>query len=501
MDVPTLLVNARWGLSLNYTVPIHFHYIMKFLSSKNAKRYFAPLFAMGIFFGNLTCMADDVNAPASEIPNTDEQGFLSELASRYLADRRVDDKAHSNKIVFLDGTPHSPALLSQQEDSVRRKMLEYYYDQFRNSLDPDMPYFLFMSKGAEMTLGLGGGVRMRAFYDWNGAMPTNAFMPSTIPIPADPTSPRHFGATPSGTYINYVMIGHNKLIGDYGLYVEADFTGYEGLDFRLKKSYAMIRDFTFGYATSTFADPTAQPAIVDAAGPNNKFSASSLLVRWMPRFGKDHKWIAAVSVETPKTAVDRTNPMVKPVSNWLPDFAGFMEYEWEKGQHVRASAILRSLSYYDVLSSKRHNLAGWGVQLTQVSRPARALTLYTTLNAGQGYTSLGGDLVTGAYDLVPDPANEMKLYAPSAIGWCMGVQYNFKPNIFSTIAASQTHYIPKKGTQGAEYKSGTFVAANVFWSILPRLTVAAEYDWGMRRNISGAHKAASRMNLTAMWTF
>lgn len=350
-----------------------------------------------------------------------------------------------------------------------------------------------------MMLGVGGGVRMRAFYDWNGAMPSNAFSPYTIPIPADPANSRRFNTTPSGTYFNVRLIGHNSVVGSYGLYIEADFTGYNGRDFKLKKSYAQIRDFTVGYASSTFSDPAAQPAIVDAAGPNNKFSNTNVLVRYMPCFKQ--KWYIAASIETPSTAIDASGGKVQPASNWLPDAAAFVQYQWAPGQHVRLSGIVRSLSYMTLADNKRHNLAGWGVQASTVAKPEAHLTLYATVNYGHGFAGLGGDLQHGQYDLISSPDDPSNLYAPASMGWCAGVQYNFRPNFFATLAASQTHYMPQHSVAPAEYKSGTFACANVFWSILPRLTVAAEYDWGMRGNFSGEHKAASRINVSAMFTF
>lgn len=421
------------------------------------------------------------------------------IPNMHHVDAQIAAKVNSSKIMYIDGKPESDAERANEIDSVRRLVSKYYYDQFRNSQDPDMPYFLFMSKGASLTLGIGGGVRMRAFYDWNGVVPTTSFAPYTIPIPADPAARQRFNATPSGTYLNFQMIGHNTLIGDYGLYIEADFTGYQGRDFHLKKSYAVVRDFTLGYATSTFSDPAALPAVVDAAGPNNKFSSTNVLVRYMPCFKK--KWYVAVSVETPATAIDVTDKDVRAASNWAPDAAAFVQYEWTKGQHVRLSGIVRSLSYYSNLRDKRENETGWALQLSTVARPEKHLTTYATVNYGRGYAGLGGDMIYGSYDLVANPHDPSVLYAPKMLGWCAGLQYNFRPNIFATVAASQTHYMPKDGTRADEYKTGTFACANIFWCILPRVTVAAEYDWGMRRNISGVHKAASRLNLTAMFTF
>lgn len=416
-------------------------------------------------------------------------------------DKLLNAKVNATRIGYIDGSPGNERDKMSDIDSIRRLVADYYYDQFRNSQDPDMPFFMFMSKGAGLTLGVGGGVRMRAYYDWNGAMPTSAFSPYTIQIPEDKANSRHFGTTPSGTYINFRLIGHNTAIGSYGLYVEADFTGWSGRDLKLKKAYALVGCFTLGYAASTFSDPAAQPAIVDAAGPSNKFSNTCVLVRYMSRFGKGRKWSAAVSAETPSTAVDLTGPGVGKASDWLPDAAAFLQYEWMRGQHLRLSGIVRNLTYMETATDRRRNLAGWALQISSVAHPESHITSYLTLNYGRGYAGLGGDMMRGAYDLVPDPTNPDKLYAPEMAGWCVGLQYNFLPNLFTTVSASQTLYMPQKGEEPDEYKSGLFACANIFYSVTPRITFAAEYDWGMRRNISGVHKAASRGNLTAMFSF
>lgn len=414
-------------------------------------------------------------------------------------DRHIADKTATTKLVYIDGKPDDEATRQQYVDSIRRIVSAFYYDQFRSAQDPDSPTFLFLSKDANLTLGIGGGVRMRAFYDWNGAMPTTAFSPINIAIPADPASGKRFNATPSGTYFNIRAIGHNSVIGSYCLYIEADFTGYQGRDLKLKKSYAMVRDFTIGYATTTFSDPAALPAVIDAAGPNNKFSASNVLVRYMPCFKKH--WYVAASVETPQTAIDVLTPGVRAASNMAPDFAAFLQYEWARGQHIRLSGVVRSLSYLTTADSRRHNLTGWGVQLSGVARPETHLSAYFTANYGHGYAGLGGDLINGAYDLVADPSAPGTLYAPASFGWCAGLQYNFRPDLFATVAASETRYLPRDGQPGNEYKYGIFGCANLFWMIMPRLTVAAEFDWGKRANFSGETKCAERVNLSCMFTF
>lgn len=427
-------------------------------------------------------------------------GFAQSVDSESMMDSLHSLKSASTKLIYIDGKPDSQQRRQADIDSIKKVINAFYYDQFRNFQDPDAPYFLFMSKEAGVSMGVGGGVRMRAFYDWGGAMPGTAFSPMLIPIPENPANRKHFGTTPSGTYLFFRVMGHHRLFGHYQLYIESDFTGYEGRDFRLKKAYAMVKDFTFGYASSTFSDPAALPPVVDAAGVNNKISVTSVLARYMPTF-KD-RWSVGVSVETPATAIGADQKNTSAVSSWLPDFAALVQYQWAKGQHVRLSGIVRTLSYRDNLLRQNHNLAGWGLQLSSVAHPARAITTYLNMNYGKGYASMGGDLLYGGgYDLVGDPARPGTLYAPASFGWNAGVQYNFTPTIFATVSASETRYLPQHDVSPDEYKYGMFACANVFWYITPRINVAAEIDWGYRKNFSGAHRQAHRANVMAAFSF
>ncbi len=417
-----------------------------------------------------------------------------------LADSIHSLKAASTKLVYIDGKPETAEKKKADADSIKRVITEFYYDQFRNFQDPDAPYFLFMSKEAGISLGVGGGVRMRAFYDWGGAMPGTAFSPMLIPIPSNPTNMKHFDTTPSGTYLFLRAMGDNKVLGKYQLYIETNFTGYQGRDFHLKKAYAIVKDFTFGYASSTFSDPAALPPVVDAAGINNKMSTTSVLVRYMPTIKE--RWSVGTSVETPETSISSDNQTTAAVSSWMPDFAALLQYQWARGQHVRLSAIIRTLSYRNLLEQQNHNLAGWGMHISSVTHPIGSLTTYLNFNYGKGYASMGGDLQYGrGYDLVEDPNNPGTLYAPASLGWCAGLQYNFRPDIFASISVSETRYLPKHTIDPNEYKYGMFACANVFWYITPRVSVAAELDWGYRKNFSGAHRQAHRANMMVAFTF
>lgn len=418
-----------------------------------------------------------------------------------LMEEQLDSLARSRKIVSLDDAKSTEAERTAQNysDSVQRIVNEFYYDQFRHFQDPAAPYFLFMSKDAGLAMGIGGCVRMRGYYDWGGAVPAAGFSPWLIPMTPDPLHERKFGTTPSGSSLFFRVIGRNKALGDYQLYIECNFTGYEGLDFRLKKAYAVINDFTVGYAASTFSDPTALPPTIDAQGPTNKITPTNVLVRWMRHFRKN--WSVALSAETPSTEMTAPDSIAKKVDEWLPDFAAFVQYQWSAMQHVRLSGIVRTLSYRDMIAQRNRNVVGWGLMLSTVVSPWRPVTIYATVNGGRGIESLGGDLKMGGYDLRMCPGDPGRMYAPASVGYNIGVQYNFRRNIYSCLSYSQTRYLPRQPREPGEYKSGQVIAFNTFWNMTERMMAGAEFVIGARTNFSGERRWARRAALMCQFSF
>ena len=181
-----------------------------------------------------------------------------------------------------------------------------------------------MSRDANFVMGLGGVVRMRGWYDWDGGMPNNGFIPYNIAIPKNPARSKWLGSTPAGTALYFRVLGTNARVGDYQLYIEANFDGYNQRGFLLKKAYATINDWTIGYAHSTFSDPLAEPLLVDGQGPNAYVSTTAVLVRWMHNLRKD--WIMAASMEMPQAFVGANGTTTQSVDDWMPNVAAFSQY-------------------------------------------------------------------------------------------------------------------------------------------------------------------------------
>lgn len=421
-------------------------------------------------------------------------GFLPVIAiARTYTQVAMDSAVNDHKIVFF-GKGENPS-----PDSTQVLIRKFYEDQFRHYQDPLAPYFLFLSRDNKLAMGMGGMVRMRAYYDWGGAIPAPGFAPYLIPMTPDPTRKKYFGTTPAGTALYFRVLGTNKKLGEYQLYIEANFNGYEARDFRLKKAYGIINDWTIGYANSTFSDPSALPSTVDASGPNAKIDATAVLVRWTHKF--KHKWSMALSVESPSNAIDTQDSLTKPVALYAPDVAAFGQYDLPDGGHIRLSGIVRTHAYRNLLTSKNHHSLGWGLQLSGKYSPLYCLTIMGMFNGGQGYQSLGGDWLMGKYDMVPDPEHLGKMYSPGAIGGYGAIQWNIKPNMFVSGTVGGTRYLPREHGLANEYKSGLYMAINYFWYITPRISCAAEFNLGRRQNMDNQVKWARRLGALVAFSF
>ncbi|MCM1152651.1 MAG: DcaP family trimeric outer membrane transporter [Muribaculum sp.] len=406
------------------------------------------------------------------------------------------DLLKNTKVIFINSEEGT----APKVDSVRTLINSFYLDQFRNFQDPKAPYFMFMSKDANLAMGIGGMVRMRGWFDWNNAVPANGFSPMAMPIPRDPTMKRQFKATPAGTGLFFTIIGRNSPIGNYMGYIEGNFDGYDHVGFKLKKAYFMINDWTVGYATSTFSDPAAQPPVIDGAGANGKISKTNVLVRYLHTF--KNKWSVAGSLEFPSSGVTDESGNTKKCADWLPDVSAFGQYQWNDGlSHIWVSGVLRTLSYRDLLTSTNHTCMGWGAQLSSVVKVLHPLSLYAVAAYGSGISSFIGDLSGNGIDLVATPGKPGELYAPSALSLMFGAKYNFTSNIYASMTLSELQYYDKKPHDGTAYRYGLYGAWTLFWDITPRIQVGAEYLAGKRVNFDGSHTNANRIDALFMFSF
>lgn len=384
-----------------------------------------------------------------------------------------------------------PGGLSEESDSALSLLLNFYVDQFRNARDPEIPYFMFMSKDARYTMGIGGVIRMRGWYDWNHIMPGTTFSPYNITLPGNPAQKRHFDIGPQGTTIYLTFLGRSQRFRRIMGYVEGKFNG-NGFAFDLFKAYLTLDDWTVGYALTTFSDPAASPTIFDGARPNGEATRRNVLVRYLHDLNKN--WTVAASLEVPYQGIADDKKEVERCPVYVPDVCGFMQYQWDGARsHVRLSGLFRLMGYRDLLKGENRSVPGWGLGLTSVWTAARPWKLFAEFNAGRAIGSYLSDLVNDNTDLLKQPGKPGYMYAPMSLGYVVGTQYYFRPDLYGSLAAAEMRYLTKAGSPASTYKFGTVAAGNICWDITPRINGGIEYLWGLRKNVDGHHGHANRI--------
>lgn len=452
------------------------------------------IFSLGLaLLGTTAAMA----APAASAADTDTLPLSNRMSlDTYTGQEIQQQKMKEGHKIIYAGSESTPMA---SRDSVEHMINAFYVDQYRHFQDPLAPYFLLMSKDATLAMGIGGAVRMRAWYDFAGAIPANGFAPMLIPVPKDPGQRRALGGTPDGTTIYMRVIGRNKLLGDIVGYIQGNFQG-NGHDFHLKKAYAQFRGLTVGYTSTTFEDIDAEAPTIDGQGQNGKTGVTRMLVRWDHSF-KNSPWSMAAALELPDSQVDADGVQTRNLTDWFPDVVLFGQYNWAHGSHLRLSGLMRVLPYRDLVAGKNRSRIGWGVQVSGVAYPLTRLALYWEANTGQGYHSFMGDLGIGNYDLVASGTTPGHLYAPFAMGLNVGAKYNFLPNLYAGLALAEARYFPRYHVKGDQYKYGLYGAINLFWEPTPRLQFGVEYLIGKRQNFNGEHATANRIDALFQFAF
>lgn len=381
----------------------------------------------------------------------------------------------------------------------RRLIDRFYEDQFRHEQDPRLPYFQLMSRDGLLAMGIGGDIQALAQYDWHGSIDGSDFSPAEIAIPANHAAVNRLQTTMGQSSLFINVMGTNHVIGDFQVYVQAKFSG-SGNAFVLKKAYAIVGDFTGGLATSTFCDPAAQPSTVETEGPNSEISYSRWLLRYMHTFKGNVTM--AVSAEAPNFNIPSATANYAPGSAYMPTFAGFVQYG-TRSEHIRLSGVVKGMRYRNLVEKKNAYCTGWGISLTTVFAPWSPLTVMAGVQGGEGLGNMVNDLSCFNSDLLGLASKPGKMYAPKSYGWYAALQYNFRPNLFSTLVFSQERMLPRHGSVYAEsaYKYGLYGTANIFWSITPRLQVGGEVNVGKKMEMDGSHRMAYRANLMAQFSF
>lgn len=431
--------------------------------------------------------------------NSQTDIFAPDSTRMYAEEMRRTELIRNSHVVFMNGDENTRA----DRDSAQSLLEKFYVDQFRNSQDPEAPYFTFMSKDAKLAMGIGGTLALNAWYDWNGMISGASgleFSSYLIPVPRTPETTRQLGASAAASTIFFNLMGLHTPIGEYRAFIEGGFTGFGNKGFKLKKAWFEIHDFTIGLAKTTFSDPAAQPGVLDQAGANGKVDKTNFLIRYLHTW--KNRWTVAASLEMPNSQDDGIPDLTEKLPDHVPDIAALGQYQWHRGMsHVRLAAILRNFAYRDLVHMQNRHVTGWGIQLSSVVRAGRMVTLYALGSVGKGMSSYTGDLSNGDFDLLNDTDRPGYFYAPTVVTCTAGAKVQILPKLSSTLCLSTLRNFAMAGAADDTYKYGQYLAINAVYDLTSRLQAGVEYLAGKRKNCGGESGNANRALASLTFSF
>lgn len=406
-----------------------------------------------------------------------------------------------NSGVVPDSTlvPERVIVVSGNPDNINKGVVAVLYDsndfQFH---DPSAPRFLFLDRKGKIALGIGGYVYGTVAYNWAGSADTGSdFIPSALPTPADPSQRAALQFTAQHSTIFLQLAGHSDRFGTYTAYIQTNFSGGDGgYQLKLKQAWFRLGYVTVGLARSAFVD-NAGIATVDTQGPAGSLDNKNVHVQYAPQL--TDRWRVGVSIEQPLVSITAGTD-AKQIAQRVPDIPVFAEYGWGGDNHVRASALLRNLCYRDLVSGRNRYVTGYGVQLSGFSALGAGFSLYGDVVYGRGLGSYVADLKGQGLDLIPSETAG-RLEAPRSFSYGVGLQYDFCKNGFATLAWGQA-MLRDRGSMGSDtYRRGTYMSANVFYTIFPDCLLGLEVARGIRKNFDGARGTGNRVMAAVRYSF
>ena len=172
---------------------------------------------------------------------------------------------------------------------------------------------------------------------------------------------------------------------------------------------------------------------------------------------------------------------------------------------VRASAILRTLTYRDETLHQNKSRIGYGFQLSGAEYFLDCLTFYWQGVWGKGIGSMIQDTVGEGLDLVPADGG-MAMDPVMLWGGFLALRYDISSRFAASATYSTMHTYASFFEGGSTpwgdlYKYAQYVSANIFFSATSFLEVGLENIWGRRNNYDGRRAADDRIQASLQFTF
>lgn len=350
------------------------------------------------------------------------------------------------------------------------------------------------------TVTLSGFVMAVAKADFGGSVSGNDFWNALISTDESYANQSSLGFDAVGTRLGLDVVQKTS-IGDIQGVVEIDFSGGTSL-IRIRHAYVRFNGFVLGQTWSFMVDNASVVSTVD------RIWIQSRPFTRIPLLGYDYKFKngislgAAVELSSTEVAMDLTDiTTVTSTKRRYPDLPVYFQYG--KGEsHIKFSALVRGLSYNNLVTSQIEEKLGWGAQLSGSLKVAPRLELYAQGIYGEGIGNYLSAIQILNLNLMPNVNNTGEVETLPMYGASAGFKVDIAKGVFTTASYSYA------GVSKVEdyYWDSTYhwsdqISLSLFWAPVKPLLFGLEYLHGQREDMDGSRGSANRIYASAIYKF
>ncbi len=363
-------------------------------------------------------------------------------------------------------------------------------------LDPKYHGF-FQLPGTQDILKIGGYFKTDFIYDLKPAGNTDAFVPSSFPVP-QLTSVNNATISIRATRLNLDFRVPTTKVGEVRFYIEGDFFGTNSTTPRLRHAYAQVANFLIGQTFTNFMDPDAFPDTLDFQGPNGMVSLRNPQFRY--GFALSPSTTLYVSVEKPSSDVLFKSAQGAAQPNGpAPDGAIRLRQEFERG-HFQVAAIFRDIAAY-LPDGATGSVFGWGVNTSLGFKTFGMDHAIFAVAAGHGISRYIQDTSGLGIDAEPTLTPTPHLQATPAVGVEAAYQHywlkRLRSNAFYSYAAVNNTNLELPTT----YNHATYTGVNLIWNPIGSMHVGGEFLYGWVMDQNGKTANDPRIQVSAKYSF
>jgi len=353
----------------------------------------------------------------------------------------------------------------------------------------------FKIPGTDLSLAVGGYVKVDFIQDFSGIGDAYEFKTNTIPLEGSA------GADQSGrttihareTRFNLDLRSSGTGRHHFRAFVEGDFFG-DNNAFRLRHGYGEFGPLLGGQTWSTFQDISARGLTIDFEGPDGEVFVRQAMIRFTHRI--DDHWSFAVAAENPTPQFAVPGALTGSARASMPDIPAYVRYQ-RGGGHVQVAGLVRQLRFDGTGDSDDVTAAGWGLNTTFALPLKAGYQLLGQFAIGEGTGRYIEGLSGQNMDAVFTSTGSLEGIRTQSGN--LGYIHKWSPTVKSGINFSTSFVEDDVLLPSTAIDRLMDIRGNVIWTPYRLVDIGGELLWGERRNKNGASGDAWRFQFAVIY--